>query len=389
MKKLTIVMMLVMLLLVPVSCTSTLPESEEEQVAESWQIGEYFMYSAQAIWGDTLVGVEYIFGDGLETQYISTYNLRTREKQRVMEIDPESFRVSPPSIYEDRVVWSSANISGRQLGAINYRELNWDVFLFDIETGEVHQVTVEEHAQMDPMIYGDTIVWLDNRHESQEYHNPRRFDVYAFDLKTNTEKRLTSAPTVEEDNLSISDNLVVWADNRHANPDVKIHAGNEPDYNNEIYVYDLNTNREQRITNNTQNDQHPFISGNRIVWLRQFTYLEADIFSYVIGSLLETQVSRSRFASGYPSFYEDKIVWTDARVSKGNTSNDVVMNGQPGTTDIYLFDLKTGQEARLVSGHVEETNNWAVLDSVVVHSDFVVYVDARMAGPITYALRLK
>src|SRR4030043_1190542 len=99
---------------------------KKELLIESWLIGENWRYGPQAIWGDIAVGAQYIFGDGLEEQYISTHNLRTGEKQRLLDFDPKSFRVSEPSIYENRIVWSSVNISEKRLDAsLNWLELNW------------------------------------------------------------------------------------------------------------------------------------------------------------------------------------------------------------------------------------------------------------------------
>lgn len=72
-KILTVGLTMVMLLLTSVSCDSMLPKPEEALAdsPESWQVGEHWQYSPQSIWGDTFVGVEYIFGDGLEGQFIS------------------------------------------------------------------------------------------------------------------------------------------------------------------------------------------------------------------------------------------------------------------------------------------------------------------------------
>lgn len=396
-------MMLVMLLLVPVSCTSTSSEPEdeeelttteeqgEEQVVESWEIGEHWQYSQQALWGDNFVGIEYIFGDGLEAQYISIHNLRTGEKERVLELDPGSVRAGPPSIYENRIVWPATDISGKQLSEIDWDELDWNIFLLDLETREVQQITTDEHAQTEPKVYGDTIVWLDSRHV-EGYHNPEVFDVYTYDIRRGQERRLTSFTSAEEHSLSISDNMVVWSDNRHADPEVTIHAGNEPDYNNEIYIYNLTTNKERRVTTYPGNDHYPAIDGNRVVWLRQSDYLQADIFVFDLESGQEAQVSSSGYAVYNPAIHGDRVVWADARVSKGNTSGDVIMNGQSGSADIYLYDLGTKQETRLVPSQTEGESSGVVFRQVwmnpVIQGEYVVYTLERQIGSIVYAMRL-
>jgi beta propeller repeat protein len=259
---------------------------------------------------------------------------------------------------------------------------NYDVFLLALETSEVRQITTEEHAQMCPRTYGDTIVWLDSRYEA-EYHNPRHYDVYAYDLSTSKEKRLTSATTADGTDLSTDGNLVVWADNRNADPEVWTHPSNDPDYNNDIYVYDLNTGQEKRITSYPGNDHYPDIDGNKIVWLRQEDYIRADVFVYNLETGRESRVSKSRFAGFQPFIHEDRVVWVDARVSQGNTDSDVVMNGIQGQTDIYLYDLETRQETKLTS-----TVPGQVLLNAVINGDFVVYMRVSMIESIVYGIRL-
>jgi len=361
-------------------------EEGKELAVESWKIGENWRYSRQAIWGDVMTGWEIEQQRGqIVWQSISTYDLRSREIRQVLDI-PTTRKVDTKglSIYEDKVVWASVDQDeAEQQRSLKRAPLpNWDVFLLDLKTGEVQQLTTEEHAQVYPRIYGDTVVWLDNRYE-EGYHNPRRYDVYAYDLNTGEERRLTSGTSAEGSDLSIGGNLVVWTDNRHADPEVKIHGESEPDYNNEIYVYDLTTNQEKRVTTYPGNDRYPDISGNNIVWLRQEDYIRADVFVYNVETSQETQVSHSSYADFHPSIHGNRIVWTDARVSKGNTSGDTVINGRQGQTDIYLYDLKTQQETQLTS-----TEPGEVFYNPVIHEDSVVYVWRSMISSIVYGMHL-
>jgi beta propeller repeat protein len=360
-------------------------DDEESPLVEQehWQIGEWWQYSPQAIWGDVMVGTEIEVRDHkVFRPYISTYNLRSREKQRMLELQANRMVSSVPAIHGDRVVWAS---------------VDQDIFLLDLETGEAQQITNDDNAQVYPRIFDDTIVWLDNRHGTGErYPYPSPLDVYAYDLSTGEEKRITVATTAEGyGHPAISGSIVVWTDSRHADPEVIRHASNEPDYNNEIYMYDLTTGEERRVTDYPGNDRYPAIEGNRIVWLRQSDYREADVFVYDLETGQETQVSQSSYAAFHPAIYGDHIVWTDARVSKGNTTNDVIEivvdqntgkeeRREPGA-DIYLYDLKTQQEVRLTSPSIEGFSLWV---SPCIHKDFIVYMLDRQIGPITYAMRL-
>ncbi len=373
---------------------------------ESWEIGEHWQYSPQAVWGDTLVAGEYIFGNGLEGQYISTYNLQTREKQRIREI-PVDYRFEEPSICEDKVVWSSCYYSQefQMSQQKDFDTLNWDVFLINLKTGEVHQITTDVHAQRSARIYGDTIVWLDNRHEEDEEY-PHYYDVYAYDLKTEQERRLTSTNSIMEQSLGISGDFVVWSDSRYAS------LSPDGDYrqhdNNEIYVYDLSRNQERRITTYPGTDCSPVIDNGRIVWRREWKATESDIFLHDIESGQETQISESGYAVHlyYPAIYGEYIVWADARLTHGNSSGDcfgldeAAGVSESGSAEIYLHDLRTQQETLLVPSEGTEftqrlaqkeikSTRWQVWLNPVVHGDFVIYTLSRQIGSITYALSLR
>jgi Tol biopolymer transport system component len=391
MNKLIICIMSAMLLFLS-GCTQTLPTSQTSSspLTEKHQIGESWHYGQQAISEDIMVALEYVQDEhyNMTGTYLSTYNLVTQEKRRIIEV-PQGRIFTEPSIYGDKVVCSSLNRSEveQQPPPRNYDILNWDVFLFDLTTGEMRQITTETHAQVHPRIYENTIVWLDNRHEATDQY-PHPYDVYAFDLKTNQEKRITSATTAEGyGTVSISGNAVIWTDMRHANPQIKNYPSNAGDYNNEIYLFDLVTNQEHRITSNSANDHYPCIDGTMIVWLRQIGYRQANVYAYDLAPSIgkEIQISQSNYAADFPSISGNLILWQDARSSQGNTSNDVIMNGQAGASDIYLFDLQTMTEIKLTSEDEDGNRLWA---SPVIHGDYALYVLDRQVGPITYELHL-
>jgi len=373
------------------------PEKGSEPVpaGQAWEIGENWRYGSHAISGDLLVALEMeTEGFRVVARYISIYNLRTRDKTRVLKV-PADRTFGVPAIHGDRVVWASLDRSQaeQQPSPQNQGILNWDVFLLDLSTGEIRQLTTEEHAQVHPAIYGDTVVWLDRRHGNNDQY-PSPYDVYAYDLKTGKETRLTSDTTAEGyDQVSISGNLVAWTDIRHAAQEVTSHPSNAGDYNNEIYLYDLSTGREMRVTANPANDHYPAVDGGRVTWLRQYDYREADVFVYDIKTGRETQVSTSRYAAFRPAIRGDFVAWTDARVSKGNTNNDVIeIDATTGerrepAADIYLYNLRAQHEVALTSA-VPLGSGFPLWVRPVMSGGFVVYELNRQVGPIVYATRM-
>jgi beta propeller repeat protein len=351
----------------------------------SWQIGENFYYGLEPMWGNTLVGLEFKYEeDKLTGYYLTTYNLDSREKKRVMEL-PGSCFVAEPSIYENKIVWASVDKDAWMkygLSSSFKPEPNWDIFILDVNTGEVRQLTTEEHAQMTPRIYGDTVIWSDARHQDTDEY-PFFYDIYAYDLVTGRETRITDNTTVEGYNhAGISGNYIVWTDMRHADMSLASQAGSESVYNNEIYLYNLNTGEETRITTSSQNDKVPDIDGSRIVWWRQTDNQNRDIFMYDLATGVETQISHSGYAL-WPSISGGCVVWEDSRTSKGNTNNDVVLNGQEPIADIYLFDLEKQEESRLTGAET-----WQVWTIPVINENNVVFMLSRQVGPVVYALNL-
>ena len=84
-----------------------------------------------------------------------------------------------PAIYEDRIVW----MDDRNGGSGNYWNLtgNWDIYMYDLSTHKETQITTDESMQMRPAIYGDNMVWLDNRNGN--------WDIYGYNLTTSREIR--------------------------------------------------------------------------------------------------------------------------------------------------------------------------------------------------------
>jgi beta propeller repeat protein len=354
--------------------------------AGSWLIGERFYYGQECIWEDILVGLEYEYEDGkLGRQYLTTFDLNTYNKAHILQI-PEDRIAGTPSIYQNKIVWDSVDSDEFMQYAAKSSsppQPNYDIFLLDLETNEVTQLTTEEHVQRSPRIYGDTVIWLDARNQPPEQY-PLPFDIYAYNLKTGQEKRITANTTAEGYNqVAIDGSTIVWTDMRHADMDVASHAGNDSAYNNEIYAYDLNTGEEHRLTTSPKNDQAPDINGNIVTWLRQEDFRKADIFACDLESGGETQVSTSGYAAFSPSVYGDKVAWTDARSSKGNTNNDVVMNGQEPSADIYIYNLETHVENKLTL-----TGAWKIWSYPVVHEGHMVYAWNRQVGAIVYVMNL-
>ena len=238
------------------------------------------------------------------------------------KITPNNSSPDLPAIYGDKIVWQ------------DNRYGNIDIYMYDLSTDTETQITSDTGLQKKPAIYGDKIIWQDYRNgDSKTHYNP---DIYMYDLSTNTEKQITSEPNAQEQAV-IYEDIIVWRDYRNANFD--------------IYMYDLSTHTEKQITSYTEIQKYPAIYGDKIIWQdnRNGNY---DIYMYDLSTNTETQITFNEAQQFYPAIYGDKIIWQD-----GRRIDDV---------DFYMYDLSTNTETLINS--IEYTqNNFLIYENKIVY----------------------
>jgi beta propeller repeat protein len=194
------------------------------------------------IWGDWVVWQE---GDDWETDHgVSLYDIGTGNITRI----GSSLSAKTPDIWKDRVVWDEYTTG----------DGNFDIFLYNITTGNITQVTTDPFAQISPSVWGDRIVWLDNRDISSQ--------IYLFDIASGNETRLTEGDYYRENPVVSGDHVV------HVNGTF-------------ISIITLPQVSEVPVsTDMTQSSKsHPSIWGDRIVW-SDMRNGDSDVFLYTIGT---------------------------------------------------------------------------------------------------------
>ncbi|AKB52508.1 Chitin binding protein [Methanosarcina barkeri str. Wiesmoor] len=176
-----------------------------------------------------------------------------------------------------------------------------------------------------PDIYGDKIVWQDNRNGN--------WDIYIFDLSTKTEIHTTNK--TDQINPAIYENLVVWEDERNGGHD--------------IYVEDLSTKIQTRISKSGE-AHNPAIYGNRIVWQEESNG-NSNIYMYDISTKKETQITTSGTAYK-PDIHGDKIAWSDVEY-------------------IIVYDLSNKKETKI------PTREFSGYYSPTIYGNWVVWIDAN------------
>ena len=185
----------------------------------------------------------------------------------------------------------------------------------------LRRITQDQVIHGRPSIWGDRIVWSVGW---QRYHvGGPNSDIYIYDLVTNTERRI-SATT--DGSVAIFGDRIVWFGN--------VGTYDNPDWS--IYIYDLVTNTERRIGIGAKPGSSPRISDNWVVWLEGRNGRD-DLYVYDLTTNAQRRITTDQAQlSPYSevSISGDRIVWNDKR---------------NGNWDIYLYDLVTNREQQITA----------------------------------------
>jgi len=147
-------------------------------------------------------------------------------------------------------------------------------------------------------------------------------EIYMYNLGTSTETRITNNGAVQEHPQIIGD-YIVWTDWRHTNA--------------EIYQYRISTSTTTRITNHAADQTHPVVYGNMIAY-RDDRNGQLDVYGYAKGSSTETRLSpESQSAIEGPVIYQSKIAW--------GSSNQSVWG--IGDRYVHVYNTSTSTHGRM------------------------------------------
>jgi len=160
-------------------------------------------------------------------------------------------------------------------------------------------------------IHDNKVVWSDTRSDDMG-------DIYMYDLETNKEQIICSYPGSQE-RPAIYGNIIVWQDWRSDARD--------------IYMYDLDSETEIQISNDPADERNPVIFGDTIAW---FTKGSDSLYGWYITTynILSNEKRQIGDALSFPSapdIFDDKLVYADL----GRT--------EP-SEDIFMYDLTSNHE---------------------------------------------
>jgi beta propeller repeat protein len=167
------------------------------------------------IWGNQIVWMDNRSNPGYDpTQYFDyyTYDLSTQSEQPLTSEGWAWYG----GINGNRAVWSQWIPDSSYPGGYNEQ-----IYLYDFSTGTESRITSDASNHWYPKVYGDRIVWEDDRNGADS-----NWDIFLYNVTTGTEEQVTSQPSAQW-------NPVIWGD--------RIVYEDYRDGNSQIFLYTIIT----------------------------------------------------------------------------------------------------------------------------------------------------
>ena len=273
-------------------------------------------------------------------------NLRTGE---VRQLTDDGHLKREPVISGNLVAWRDQRreIKTPDYDSTSGQGLADDIFVLDLDTGEQRRITDVPARRSGLQLSGHRLVWNDRRNEAGEHYT--HYDVYAYDLEADEEIAMAVAPGAQR-SAAIDEDRVVWIDNRNRPKDPTVRPGcfECPGNRRDVYLYDFNTEEVTVLDDSGSNNVMPDISGQRVVW-RSF---DEEKNTHIHLHDLDTGHRRTLASpklSGVdrPLVSDDYVVWT-----VGKACDVVEFPPREVQTCVFTYDLKT-DEVRQLSNYIE------------------------------------
>jgi beta propeller repeat protein len=253
--------------------------------------------------------------------------------------------------------------------AVAKQELGVDTFTVADRRGD----------QLRPRLAGNLVVWQDYRDLPDRSGDELNADIYARDLRSNVEIRVSDSHTSSRPD--VSGDLIVFADNRNGDADIR--------------AYDVRRDESYWIERRSGSAQdRPSIDGNLVVWQdnRDGSW---DIRARDLSNDEDFWVSRRDDNQINPRVSGRIVVWEDDRdgccdiyardldsgdvtgITDENDAHDpdvsgrwvVYRRGDGDRTSIYAYHLDRQETVRLNSSREDTRGEAAVSGSLVIWAD--------------------
>jgi len=257
-------------------------------------------------------------GQGAATETVFDIRVLDLKTGADVNLTPDHTALGRPAISGARVVWSDYGngtdsgfwyrnlVTGQQRrldaspgtrpqlsGDLLCYEYQGRIHVHSIGTGRDVAVSPPDGSASACDISGRVVVWQDvrNGHDS---------DIYAYDLDSRLETRLTTTST-DQTLPRIDNGIVVWQD-----------AVSET--NSDIYADDLATGTVTQVTADESVQWFADVADGRVVWMDERDgHNNTEIYLYDVASGVTTRVTRHDGWSGNPTIAGNRIAYEDSR----------------------------------------------------------------------------
>jgi hypothetical protein len=301
---------------------------------------------------------------------------RTAQKEQITHDGLQKWEAAISDTY---IAWmtKTGEMTVRQ-DAGDERVFLLDIFVQNRQTGVQRRISAEPMPRAHLVLDGERLVWMDKRNELDRPYTD--YDLYAYDLATDTEYPVAVAPGAQQD-PSIHGDLVVWADNRNSPQRDTILAGcgNCPENRFDLYLYDFKTQIVRPIVEDEWLKASPTVFGQRVVWAEYADGPLADLYVLDVDTGLSRRLTQTAASEVSPVLSGDRLLWVSRQACDVST---IGPDGKPVVPDtgVYVLDLNTRVEQKLTD-YVEP---FAFLDR-----DNVLIVEGCQLGFQAYAVSLR
>jgi beta propeller repeat protein len=168
------------------------------------------------------------------------------------------------------------------------------IIFYDIQSKEIKQVTTEKSdAWSDPAIYKDKIIWTDGRHDTNPNDNKTEGEIYLYDISTGEEQRVTYSLSWKKD-PDIYGDKIVWRDYNYTNDHWS------------MKIYYMKSSELIELQGGAAR-----IWDDRIVYpdINQDGYIA--LFTFSLSNSKIREIPKSEYGITHFDIYDDKVVWED------------------------------------------------------------------------------
>jgi len=208
----------------------------------------------------------------------------------------------------------SARRDGDNLVYMGWYNSNWDIFLKNAGSGDITRITDNPHVQGYPDIRGKYIVWQDNRNNPDP--ETGSYDIYLYDMETKSETKISQTAGYHQEPM-IRDGKVVWTD----------HADGKKD----ICLYDISAGTQKKISSSGSQAFGIKFDGKAVAWI-DFRNGSNDLYTYTLDRQKETRVTSRKDVNMYLVVNDGRVAW--AQKDQGYYQIKVL---DTGTNDIQTL----------------------------------------------------